>query len=68
MADSASIVLGFVRDTGDVRAAGASIRAEWTTIARQGAVGLRAEPTRLEVTASSRGRYALCGIPASVVS
>ena len=66
MADSASIVLGFVRDTGDVKAAGAHVLAEWTTIAQQGAAGLRTEARRIEATASSRGRYALCGIPAGV--
>ena len=66
MADSASIVLGFVRDTGDVRAAGANVQAEWTMIAQHGSAGLHAAPTRLEVTTSSRSRYALCGIPAGV--
>ena len=66
MADTASIVLGFVRDTGDTKAIGASVRAEWTTITRQGTGGLRTEPTRIESTASSRRRYALCGIPAGV--
>ena len=66
MADTASIVLGFVRDTGDTKASGASVRVEWTTFTREGSAGLRTEPTLIESTASSRGRYALCGIPAGV--
>ena len=66
MADTASIVLGFVRDTGETKASGASIRAEWTTITRQGTAGLRTEPTLVESMVSSRGRYALCGVPAGV--
>ena len=64
MADTASIVQGFVRDTGETKAAGASVRAEWTTVTRLGTASLRMEPTVLETTVSSRGRYALCGIPA----
>jgi len=66
MPDSASILLGFVRDTGETRATGATIRVEWTTIAQQGSTGLRVEPERIEATASNRGRYALCGIPPGV--
>jgi len=66
MADTASILLGFVRDTGDIKASGATVRAEWMTIAQQGTAGVRTEPTRVETTASNRGRYALCGIPAGV--
>ena len=66
MADTASIILGFVRDTADTKAPGATVRAEWTTISRLGTTGLRREPTLIESTASSRGRYALCGIPAGV--
>ena len=49
----ASIVLGFVRDTGETKASGASVRAEW-------------KATAIESTVSGRGRYALCGIPAGV--
>ena len=66
MADTASIVEGFVRDTGETKASGASVRAEWTTVTRQGTAALRTEPTALETTVSSRGRYALCGIPAGL--
>ena len=66
MPDTASIVQGFVRDTGETKAAGASVRAEWTTVTRQGTASLRMEPTVLETTVSSRGRYALCGIPAGL--
>ena len=66
MTDTASIALGFVRDTGDTKASGASIRAEWMTITRQGTGALRTEPTRIETTVSNRGRYAICGIPAGV--
>lgn len=66
MADTASIVLGFVRDTGETRASGATVRAEWTTITRQGTTALRTEPTLIETTVSGRGRYALCGIPAGI--
>lgn len=66
MPDAASIVLGFVRDTGDTKASGARVRAEWTTIASQTAALPRAAPAVVESTASSRGRYALCGIPAGV--
>ena len=66
MADTASIVQGFVRDTGETKASGANVRAEWTTITKQGTAALRTEPTLVETTVSSRGRYALCGIPAGV--
>lgn len=66
MVDTASILVGFVRDTAETRASGASVRAEWTTISRLGTAALRTQPILVETTASSRGRYALCGIPAGV--
>lgn len=66
MADTAAIVLGFVRDTGDTKANGARVRAEWPTITRQETTGRRTEPALVESTVSNRGRYALCGIPAGV--
>ena len=66
MADTSAILLGFVRDTADTKASGASVRAEWTTVTQQGTTGLRREPALVETTASTRGRYALCGLPAGV--
>jgi len=66
MSDTLGVVLGIVRDTGDTKASGAIVRVEWTTITRQGVAGLRTQPTMIETTVSTRGRYAICGIPAGV--
>ena len=66
MPDTASMVFGFVRDTGDAKALGATVRAEWTVVARQGAAALRVQAVGVEGTVSSGGRYALCGIPPGV--
>jgi hypothetical protein len=66
MADSTAIVFGIVRDTGDTRAPGANVRAEWTTVAPKGTTGVRSQPLWIETTVTSRSRYALCGIPAGV--
>jgi hypothetical protein len=66
MADTASILVGFVRDTGETKASGARIYAEWPTITQQGSTAARRVPALIETTASDRGRYALCGIPAGV--
>ena len=66
MADTASILVGVVRDTGEIKARGASVRAEWAKIGRPGTARLRTTPAMVETTASDRGRYALCGIPSGV--
>jgi len=66
MADTASIALGFVRDTGETKASGGSVRGEWVAITRQGTGALRTQRTLVETSVSNRGRYALCGIPAGV--
>ena len=66
MADSAAIAFGIVRDTGEMKASGASVRAEWTTFASPGAARIRSQPVSVETTVASRSHYAICGIPAGV--
>lgn len=66
MADSAAMAIGIVRDTGETKATGATVRAEWTTIAPQGAARIRGQLVWIETTVASGSRYALCGIPAGV--
>lgn len=61
--DSASIVLGVVRDTSAATASGATVRAEWKEFSTPGADRLVSRPLVAETKTIAGGRFALCGLP-----
>ena len=62
-ADTLSVLVGIIRDTSDIRAVGANVRAEWTEISKPSANQLATRPMSIEMIALAGGRYALCGLP-----
>jgi hypothetical protein len=61
--DSASILLGVVRDTSESSAPGASVRAEWQAYSKPGSGMLAAHALAAETQALAGGRFALCDVP-----
>jgi hypothetical protein len=64
LADTSSLILGVVRDSGAKAAPGVIVSAEWTEILRAGADRMRVRPITNETFTVRGGRYALCGLPA----
>lgn len=66
--DSASILVGVVRDTSDTSdatAPGARVRAEWHEFSKPSSEQLMTRPLAVETNAIAGGRFALCGLPAN---
>jgi carboxypeptidase family protein len=63
MADTLGVVLGIVRDTSALLAAGVKVTVEWSNYSKPQPDRLAIRPITVEGTTGRDGRYALCGLP-----